>query len=149
MPILAPSQVATVIPLQVPAPAWAMLAFSFSRPIQADNVITANSPFIYAYSDSVPSTPDSMQSAFTIHQAYGSLPAVNFLSVKPVTAVGSAGAGAVPTDQPKPPKNAVVNGAQNVTASCIDGSTFCLYGTPDENKNVLFTVHAAGNGYAL
>lgn len=91
MPNPASSQVANVIPLQVPAPAWATLAFSFSRPIQADNTINENSPFIYAYSDSAPSTPDSIQSSFTIHKDFGSLPAVNFLSAKPITAVGSSG----------------------------------------------------------
>lgn len=97
MPNPSSSQNAIVVPLQIRAPDWATLAFSFSRPIQVPTgkSLTADSPFIYALADTVPSNIDSIQSSFTSHREFGDLPRVNFLSVVPQTTVGSASSKAV------------------------------------------------------
>lgn len=74
------NQIAQIIPLQVPSPSWAKLAFSFSRPIVADNTITDSSRFIYGMANNPPANPDDPASTFMAHSAYGNLPAANFLS---------------------------------------------------------------------
>jgi hypothetical protein len=88
MPTFATTQLIKNVPLEVPSPSWANLAFSFSRPIEAENKIESTSSFIYGYSNDAPSQIDSPQSNFGIHESYGALPKVDFLSL-----TGSRGAG--------------------------------------------------------
>jgi hypothetical protein len=69
---------ATAMALQVPAPAWANIAYSYWRPLSS----IAVSDFIYAYSDIAPVTPDSPTSVFEKHIARGSLAkAVDLLAI--------------------------------------------------------------------
>ena len=161
LPQLAANQSsAVVIPLKHPAPAWANLAYSFSRPLDTVPVIGAASSYIYALSDKLPKNPADASSTFRQHSQMGTIASVDILEDLPPGQQGPPTSTAhqglpsptshqgppTPTGQQEPPKTPVGKGAQNVTASCIDGSTFCLYGTPDGKNNVLFTVHAAGNG---
>jgi hypothetical protein len=91
MPTYSPSsQIAKIVPLAVPAPSWANLAFSFSRPIAADNTVAPTSPFIYGMGNEAPSSLDSPDSSFALHSERGQLPIVNFLSDKGGSATGSA-----------------------------------------------------------
>jgi hypothetical protein len=52
LPDYSRNQVSKVVPLAVPAPSWAKLAFTISRPYNTDDVrIDSRSSFIYAYGD--------------------------------------------------------------------------------------------------
>jgi hypothetical protein len=74
------NQIVNVVPLQVPSPSWASLAFSFTRPIAADNTITSSSRFIYGIANNPPANPDDPGSSFIGHSQKGNLPAANFLA---------------------------------------------------------------------
>ena len=89
MPSYAQNQIASLVPLNVTAPSWANIAFSFKRPIAADTSFTASSRFIYGYSDSTPSSIDDPQSSFPKHRSYGTLPAANLLAVNAAAGNGS------------------------------------------------------------
>jgi hypothetical protein len=91
----------TILSLKVPAPSWAKVAFSFSRPIAGSPSITASSNYIYAYSSSPPSQIDNIRSSFSQHTSTGSLSGIDFTTAgngsagtsttsgKPILAIGS------------------------------------------------------------
>jgi hypothetical protein len=95
MPSFSSSQIVQPVALQVPAPAWAKLSFSFSRPIEADNKILSTSPFIWGIASKAPSAVDDPKANFDIHDNYGTLPQVNFLSTTGSTASGSGSTTAI------------------------------------------------------
>ncbi|KAL2913505.1 hypothetical protein HK105_206965 [Polyrhizophydium stewartii] len=73
MPSYSPSsdiaQITT--PPEVPAVPWAALTYSFKRPLAGGVTLSATSRFIYAWSSSAPSDPDSPSSSFSEHRSYG------------------------------------------------------------------------------
>ena len=71
MPTPSQNQIATIVPLEKPAPSWATIAYSFSRPITSDNTVTSTSKYMYAYSDSVPKTVDDPNSMIEVHNEAG------------------------------------------------------------------------------
>ena len=91
MPIYSSSQISSPIPLQVAAPSWAKIAFSFSRPIAQVPVIKSDSNFIFAYSDSIPINADDPRSSFSIHSNEGILPVVDFLAAGSGVVVSGTG----------------------------------------------------------
>jgi hypothetical protein len=82
------SQGLSVVPLSVPAPPWARLAFSFKKPL--DSSITPNSQYIFAYADGRAMQPDSPASNFPKHSSVGKIQGVNFLSVLATNSTGES-----------------------------------------------------------
>ncbi|KAJ3367358.1 hypothetical protein HDU91_001503 [Kappamyces sp. JEL0680] len=75
LPAYASSQVSQLVSLAVPAPSWASIAFTVSRP--AGTLITSKTSYIFAYSDTAAKTPDVASSSFTEHDDYDKLGAVD------------------------------------------------------------------------
>jgi hypothetical protein len=121
-----------IVPLHVPKPEWASLAFSFTKPIKnADVVFTEQTHYIFAYSKTPPRTIDSPTSSFRQHDKYGVFGAVNFLK---------KGGGSVPPP-PSPPFPTMITptpekgkDSTGITSECIPGS-FCVFGEPDGKGN--------------
>jgi hypothetical protein len=79
LPVYSASQTSKLVALAVPAPSWATLAFSVTRPFKTAEVeIAKSSEYIYAYSDSGPDKVDIASSAFSSHDDYAQLGAVDF-----------------------------------------------------------------------
>jgi hypothetical protein len=95
--------IATAIPLQVAAPAWANLAYSYSRPLSS----LAVSQFIYAFSDIAPATIDSKSSGFEQHTSAARL------SPTPIDLQRLA-APTAPTASVLPSKNGALSSSSNV-----------------------------------
>lgn len=67
MPQPLPQQMVKIIPLQIPAPGWAKLAYSFVTPPPKGN------KFMWAYSDSSPASMiDNINASYAQHTKYGS-----------------------------------------------------------------------------
>ncbi|KAJ3334511.1 hypothetical protein HDU91_002698, partial [Kappamyces sp. JEL0680] len=141
------------VSLQVPAPDWAALSFSFRRPIASSNFTVAkDTHFIYAYATRPPKQIDSPTSSFYKHSAYGVLGPLDFVSEGPstvptsatsttgsaTTASSTAAQSGTPTPTPD------TNG--NSTSVCVP-NTFCVIGEPDGQGNVLFTLYSAAPGW--
>ncbi|KAI8921782.1 hypothetical protein BC831DRAFT_475424 [Entophlyctis helioformis] len=99
MPAVAPSTLATPAALQVPAPAWAKIAFSFTRPVTAAGFAALTSPgtYIVASAAKPPSGDLSSPAAtFGIHDSFSVVSGFDYNSPattdKNVTKSGSASA---------------------------------------------------------
>ena len=68
----------TVLPLQVAAPDWATLAFSFAKPIASGTPVTPSSSYIYAWSTDATGLTQSVDSNFGIHTNKGSFGSADF-----------------------------------------------------------------------
>ncbi|KAJ3321365.1 hypothetical protein HDV06_004350 [Boothiomyces sp. JEL0866] len=80
----------TQVPLAVPAPSWANLAYSFTTSVSG---ISQSTNIIWAYSNSPPSSNiDSTKAQFAQHQATGSTTGVNLLTSSSSTSAPPAGA---------------------------------------------------------
>jgi hypothetical protein len=125
--------ISKLLELKVPAPAWANLAFTFSRPLDAaDARITAETVFIYGYSTTPPTQPDDPNSNFAIHTGRGNLGRLDVSKVQNVDPPsGKVGERAVP----------------DAKSVCVP-SQFCFFGELDGNGNVYLTVHSAAEGWA-
>jgi hypothetical protein len=130
----AAKQIAQIVPQRYQQPNWANLAFTFSRPLKADNTIEETSPYIWANGNNAPANADNPDSAFSIHADHGSIRDFN---------VPGSGANSTRTNTntttPVQPTNSKTN------VACISGNKFCLHGTP-QGKDVVFTVHANTKG---
>lgn len=79
MPQVMEVQFITPRPIQVAPPPWANLAYSFSRPTRVgENVISADSRYIYAYGDSPGFQRDDWRSGFAMHSEKGLLPPLSY-----------------------------------------------------------------------
>lgn len=84
----------TILPVAIPAPPWAKIAYSFSRPTKADTEITKSSTYIYAYSNNAPTgSIDSVSAKYTIHSKFGIIKNVDFTSVKGGSTGGNVSGG--------------------------------------------------------
>jgi hypothetical protein len=80
-PSLKQPQDIQIVQSVLPKPAWANIAFSFSRPVNVEGgAITQSTTYIYAYSSNTPDSPDSVNARFSIHSKYGVVENVDFLS---------------------------------------------------------------------
>ncbi|KAJ3259688.1 hypothetical protein HK103_001949 [Boothiomyces macroporosus] len=78
----------TQVPLAVPAPSWAKLAYSFSTSVSG---ISQSTNIIWAYSNSPPSSNiDSPKAQFAQHQATGTTSGVNLLTTGSTSATPAA-----------------------------------------------------------
>ena len=139
MPSVLPNMISSLVSLKVPKPSWANMAFSFSKPIQSQDItLTSQTHYIFAYSSNPPLTIDSPTSSFSIHEKFGSLGAVNFFNKKsdPTTS-------ALPTPSPVAP---VISGVGDATSKCIP-NLLCIFGEPDGKGNILITIHSAAKGW--
>lgn len=81
-----------LVPLKVPAPSWAKLAFTVLRPLKTNDVTyTATTNYIYALSKKGPGEPSSISSSFSIHDVFGKLGNLDFTTLH--TGVGTNGGG--------------------------------------------------------
>jgi hypothetical protein len=88
MPIAVMPQDIVQLPLQVAAPSWATLAFSFSRSMTG---ITATSSYIAAWSDAAPASNINFGNAtFMIHNVHQVLPQTDFSVLKTDQSSGTA-----------------------------------------------------------
>jgi hypothetical protein len=111
-PTLLPNQNSKSIPLHVPMPSWAKLGFSFLKPIQTTDFTFMNSTsVIYAYSATLPSTPDSISPSFTKHDTRGVLGVLDFVDNGTSIII-----------VPPPP---VATGTQSSALSAATSSEFC------------------------
>ncbi|KAJ3320179.1 DOMON domain-containing protein frrs1L [Boothiomyces sp. JEL0866] len=86
LPVAFPTTASKIVPLQVPAPSWANLAFSFSRPLSnADIKIQSTNVYSYAYADHPVFTPTDPNTAFNIHDKHGGFGPLDFTAPKVVT----------------------------------------------------------------
>jgi hypothetical protein len=127
------TSISKIIDLKVPAPSWATLSFTFTRPLEASDVrITAETVFIYGYSTAGPTQPDDPNSNFAIHTGRGNLGRLDISKVQ----------------NPDPPSGKVGEKAIPDAKSVCVPSQFCFYGELDGNGNVYLTVHSAADGWA-
>jgi hypothetical protein len=132
------SRISSIIPLRIPKPAWAKLAFSIVRPLQSDALtFTPVTKFIYAYSSSAPQYIDSTDSSFPVHNGRGSLGVIDF------TIAHSGTADIVAQNSPEKGETPVNNGL--IGSTCITGQ-YCVYSEPDGLGNVFITLHGAMEG---
>jgi hypothetical protein len=132
------SQTSVVVPLRVPQPAWASLAFTVLRPLESSSVsYTSTSQFIYAYSSSQPQTIDSYDSPFPAHTGRGSLGVIDFTTLSNGTAELEVEASITEGDTPS--SNGLVG------STCIAGQ-YCVYSEPDGQGNVYITLHGSLDG---
>jgi hypothetical protein len=79
LPAYSASQTSKLVALAVPAPSWATLSFSVTRPFKTKEVeIASSSKYIYAYSNSGPDKVDIASSSFSRHADFAELGASDF-----------------------------------------------------------------------
>ncbi|KAJ3275376.1 hypothetical protein HDV01_000668 [Terramyces sp. JEL0728] len=132
-PAVSNNLVSQIVPLQIEAPAWSNMSFSFSRPIiSADVNLTSSSSYIYALGHSPPKRNiDNPATRILEHYDKGLLDVLDFVD-KPVATTPS------PTATPVQPPS--------IAGKCV-GTTICIYGQPDGLGNVMITVHSSAQGY--
>ncbi|KAI8921785.1 hypothetical protein BC831DRAFT_475434 [Entophlyctis helioformis] len=85
LPLYAPQIVASLVDVQqVAAPLWAKLSYTFQHPAAG---ITSNTTYIYAWSESPPSSPDSPSSGFGYHYSRGIIQGLDLTSPALLSAV--------------------------------------------------------------
>ncbi|KAJ3319959.1 hypothetical protein HDV06_005777 [Boothiomyces sp. JEL0866] len=136
-----------LIPLQIPAPDWATMAFSYIRPINsADYTITSNTQWLYAFGNIVPTgNIDDPGATFRSHgRNKGQLGALNFVGGTSIPATTSSS----PTTQTSSASNPSATPASNGNNGICVGEQYCIYGENDKQGNIIFTVHSALEGWA-
>lgn len=131
----ASNQIAQIVSQRYQQPTWANIAFTFSRPLRADNNIEAKSPYIWANGNSEPANADNPDSTFSKHTDHGSIQDFNVLG----SSADSTRTITTATTTPAQPANSKTN------VACVSGNMFCLHGTP-QGKDVIFTIHANAKG---
>ncbi|KAJ3258243.1 hypothetical protein HK103_003724 [Boothiomyces macroporosus] len=144
LPGLSSNPASKLIPLQIPAPDWATMAFSYIRPIvSADYTITSNTQWLYAFGNFVPAgNIDDPGATFRSHgRNKGQLGALNFVGGTTIPATTSSSPS---TQTSSPSATPVANGNNGI---CV-GEQYCIYGENDKQGNIIFTVHSALEGWA-
>ncbi|KAJ3346152.1 hypothetical protein HDU91_007126, partial [Kappamyces sp. JEL0680] len=129
-----------LVPLRVPQPSWAQLAFTVLKPLQSQDVtFTAKTNFIYAFSNTAPSDPDSPGSGFSIHDGRGTLGILDFTALHNGTTEPPTGS---------PSGTAIPGGTSDgsIGSTCISG-VYCVFSQPDGNGNVYITLHGSEEGW--
>jgi hypothetical protein len=132
----ASKQIAQIVPQRYQQPSWANLAFTFSRPLRADNTIEESSPYIWANGNNAPANADNPDSAFSLHADHGTIRGFNVPGSGSNSTTSTTN---TTTTTPGQSANSKTN------AACISGNKFCLHGTP-QGKDVIFTIHASARG---
>lgn len=91
MPQPASTMVSQVVPLRVPAPTWAVLAFTVFKPL--GTTYKSDTTYIYSISSRLPITIDSATSSFSKHDTRGNLGKLDFTTVSTTNVSTTTGTG--------------------------------------------------------
>ncbi|KAJ3312332.1 hypothetical protein HDV04_003225 [Boothiomyces sp. JEL0838] len=90
LPLPFPNTASKITTLQVPAPSWANLAFSFTRPLSNTDIkLTNSSIYSYAYADHPVRTPTDPNTSFDIHDKHGGFGPLDFTTLKVTNSNGT------------------------------------------------------------
>jgi hypothetical protein len=120
LPTVADTQASTLVPLAVPAPSWATIAFSFRRPI-ASLGITKDSSYIFASGTGV-TTPSDPRSFFSPHGVDHVFGALDFTATVTSTSTtgGSGGNNGTRTTAPTPGRTSPATAPTGETKSILN-----------------------------
>lgn len=145
-------QSAVIVSLNVAAPTWAKLAFSFKCPITSQGVtITASQNYIIAWSSKVPNNPALYSSKYSRHDGFYSFSDVDFTVLStnlPVASSGNSASNIESADSSIIAGNLTIPAFVGSQSVYCEGSHFCAYAMPDESGNLIFTIHSSSTGWA-